>query len=226
MSTIQICEHPFESKEAYMLVRDLEADLAAFYPDWDELSHPNEKPNPRPATPLAEVKESQAQVGKVRDQLCCSESVDSPESNLAGLLFFVAFDAGLPVGCAALRLLSATSARPEYVPPPLPEGLSPTIAYGELKRMFVVRSHRGTGLSKRILAHVEKHALTALRLDCIVLEVGLRQKAAVQLYSSAGYLERSMYGEYQGMSVTEGGDSICCEKKLPSAPTAALQDFT
>lgn len=210
-----------------MLVRDLEADLAAFYPDWDELSHPNQKPNPRPATPPANSKELQTQNGLPNVQShTSSECVDGCDSIQAGLLFFIAFDAGVPVGCAALRLLSATSARPEYVPPPLPEGLSPSVAYGELKRMFVMPSHRGTGLSKRILAHVEEHARKVLRLDFIVLEVGLRQKAAVQLYSSAGYLERSMYGEYRGMSVTEGGDSICCEKKLSSSTTAAQQVFT
>lgn len=224
MSTIHICEHPFESHEAYMLVRGLEADLAAFYPDWDELSHPNQKPNPRPATPPADGKEQTAQVDQLNDQSCAgSNSVDGRESGPASLLFFVAFDADVPVGCAALRLLSAISTRPDYAPPPLPEGLSPSIAYGELKRMFVMTSHRGTGLSKRILAHVEEHARDVLRLDSIVLEVGLRQQAAVSLYQTACYLERPMYGEYQGMSVAEGGDSICCEKRLSPSPAAALE---
>ena len=209
-SGIRIVEHPFESPEAYALVRGLESDLAAFYPDWDQLSSPNHQPDPRPASPLGagEVLGSDKVFNDSR------QTNDASDPSKTGLFFFIAFDGSTPVGCAALRLLTISPAVPSFEPPSLPEGLAPYLTYCEIKRMYVVPSHRQRGLSKLMISHLEEFATQRLNMDRLVLEVGLRQKAAVRLYHFAGFAPRPMYGEYIGMEVQAGGDSICMEKVL------------
>lgn len=134
-SSIRIEEHPFRSPEAYALVRGLEADLAAFYPDWDQLSSPNHKPDPRPAS-----------VPNATDASIDARAPDqtSPNNDPSKTgIFFIAVDGSIPVDCAAQRLLTKTPAAPSFEPPLLPGGLSPQYTYCEIKRMYVVFSHRG-----------------------------------------------------------------------------------
>ena len=202
--TIVIRQHSFNSPEARDLISRLDADLAAFYPDWDQLSHPNHGENPQPGTspPTSTID---------RDDLPTSRG---NESQKTGFFFFVAFDKDLPIGCAALRLLSPLKTLPTFVPPPLPTGLALNMTYGEVKRMYIAPSYRGQGISKLVLAHVEQYARDELKLEMVLLETGLRQKAAVNLYRSTGYIERPTYGEYIGMDVEAGGDSMCMEKRL------------
>jgi GNAT superfamily N-acetyltransferase len=219
-SSIQIRLHPFNSPESYKLVKDLESDLAAFYPDWEQLSQPNYVGNPRPTTPevTTTLGTPKTPPGEAKEITPFSDLIPSKTSSTTsdepGLLFFVAFDNSLPVGCVALRHLTPHASQSEYIPHALPPQLSSDKTYVEVKRMFIAHSHRGQGLSKTLLAHAEKYAREELRVDIIVLEVGLRQKAAVALYRSLGYKERAMYGEYVGMEVEAGGDSICMEKSL------------
>ncbi|KPI44512.1 uncharacterized protein AB675_8832 [Cyphellophora attinorum] len=219
-SSIQIRLHPFNSPESYKLVKDLESDLAAFYPDWEQLSQPNYVGNPRPATPDASAisATSQRPATEEKEITPFSDLIPSKTSSTTsdepGLLFFITFDNSRPVGCVALRQLTPHASQPDYVPHTLPPQLSSDKTYVEVKRMFIAHSHRGRRLSKTLLAHAEKHAREELKADMVVLEVGLRQKAAVALYRSLGYKERAMYGEYVGMEVEAGGDSICMEKSL------------
>ncbi|MBO8195873.1 GNAT family N-acetyltransferase [Streptomyces oryzae] len=56
----------------------------------------------------------------------------------------------------------------------------------EIKRMFVVPQARGQGLARRILGLLEADAREAGRTR-MVLETGLKQPEAIQLYTSAGY---------------------------------------
>jgi GNAT superfamily N-acetyltransferase len=217
-SSVQIRLHPFNSPESYRLVKDLESDLAAFYPDWEQLSQPNYVGNPRPTTPDAGSDTSPRPATEAKEITPFSDLIPSKASSSTsdepGLLFFIAFDDNTPVGCVALRLLTPHASQPDYVPHDLPPQLSSDKTYVEVKRMFIAHSHRGQGLSKTLLAHAEKYAQEELKVDKVVLEVGLRQKAAVALYKSLGYKERAMYGEYVGMEVEAGGDSICMEKSL------------
>ena len=201
---VVIRQHSFNSPEARDLIRRLDADLAAFYPDWDQLSHPNHGQNPQPGTfpPASTIDRNDPTTSR------------SDESQQTGFFFFVAFDKDLPIGCAALRLLSPLNSLPTFVPPPLPTGLTPNVTYGEVKRMYIATPYRGRGISKQILAHVERYARDELKLEMVLLETGLRQKAAVNLYRSSGYTERPTYGEYIGMEVEAGGDSMCMEKRL------------
>lgn len=209
VNAVRISEYPFESPVAHSLIQNLETDLAAFYPDWDQFSHPNFKANPKPRSPQPTI-DGTSSTPESRGN--GQGDVEEQDPGKTGFLFFVAFDSDIPVGCVALRLLSPSPALPGLAFPARPEGLSPNLAYAEVKRMYVAPSHRGLGLAKHIIAHLEKYAFHHLKIDRLVLEVGLRQKAAVRLYRSTGFSERAMYGEYIGMEVAAGGDSICMEK--------------
>jgi GNAT superfamily N-acetyltransferase len=102
--------------------------------------------------------------------------------------FLVAAVGDSYVGCGAVRLLDATSA--------------------ELKRMYVDSSMRGHGVGRALLSALEKEArkLGAAR---VVLETGVRQKAALVLYERAGYERIDAYGEYALSPL-----SICLAKAL------------
>ena len=92
-------------------------------------------------------------------------------------------DDGMALGCGALRTLG--------------DGVA------ELKRMYVVPSARGRGVSKAVLAALESAARergwTTLRL-----ETGPRQPEAIGLYSRAGYRPIGPFGAYVGAPEAEG----------------------
>jgi GNAT superfamily N-acetyltransferase len=102
--------------------------------------------------------------------------------------FLVALCGNKPAGCGALRALE--------------QGV------GELKRMYVCPDQRGRGIGRRMLAALEAEA-RALGLKRIVLETGLRQDAALGLYTTSGYVAISAYGEY-----VESPLSVCMAKDL------------
>ena len=100
---------------------------------------------------------------------------------------------GQAVGCGALR--------------PLGDGVA------EVKRMYVVPTARGRGLSKALLACLEGAAQdrgwTTLRL-----ETGPRQPEAIALYEGAGYEPIVPFGAYAG---ADDGDSLFYERVLDPA---------
>lgn len=224
--TVTVRRHPFDSLEARYLISLLEADLAAFYPDWDELAHPGmlHENNPRPPS---EVKSRQRQEDDAHRDAVLLQTGSSQgnegddESESSGLFFFVAFvteafiASSLPtrratekaIGCGALRLLPSAGKL-------LPPELDPAFKYAEVKRMYIHPDYRGLGISKVILAEMERYARNVLKLDIVVLETGLRQKTAVGLYTGVGYIQRGMFGEYVGSDPASGGDFICMEKML------------
>jgi len=104
--------------------------------------------------------------------------------------FLVAWLDGAPAGCGAVRLIS------------------PGVA--ELKRMYVVPTHRGRGLSRMILDTLEDRAAT-LGATRVVLETGTKARAALGLYESAGYARIPCFGAYAASPT-----SVCFEKKLRS----------
>jgi GNAT superfamily N-acetyltransferase len=67
----------------------------------------------------------------------------------------------------------------------------------EVKRMYVVPAHRGRGHSRTVLARLERLAAD-LGAERVVLETGLRQPEAVQLYESSGYERIEGFGHYAG----------------------------
>ncbi len=66
----------------------------------------------------------------------------------------------------------------------------------EIKRMYVRPAHRGRGLSRRVLAELERSAAAA-GVERLVLETGLAQPEAIALYRSSGYTDVEPFGFYQ-----------------------------
>jgi GNAT superfamily N-acetyltransferase len=93
---------------------------------------------------------------------------------------------------------------------PVATGAFRSHALGELeiKRMYVVPTARGKGLSRLMLAALEDRA-RALGVTRIVLETGDRQPEAVSLYESSGYERIAGFGHYADSPL-----SISFEKKL------------
>src|SRR5690242_4883512 len=73
-------------------------------------------------------------------------------------IFVVVRDGGRAVACGGIARFDATR--------------------GEVKRMYVVPEARGSGLGRRVLDELERHA-RALGYDALVLETGDRQAAAL-----------------------------------------------
>lgn len=221
LGNIVVRLHPFDSSEARYLIPLLEADLASMYPDWDDLVHPgmHHENNPRPPPALTEPKPEKGLSNAAQGDYSKSEPsklsvlTEQTENSRPTIIFFVAFQAGedkqdsppngRAVGCAALRLFSS-----------LPSELDSNTKCAEIKRMFVVQTHRGQGISRLLIQELEAYARDILQLDSVVLEVGLRQVAAVSLYRTSGYVDRPLFGEYVGSGIQDGGESICLEKQL------------
>ena len=110
--------------------------------------------------------------------------------------FFVGYLDGVPVATGAWRR-------------------SPVSALGsdrtaEVKRMYVAPRARGTGLARRMLAHLEQSAAEH-GAEVVVLETGLRQPEAIALYESSGYTPIPGFGHYK-----ESPTSRCYARRLPS----------
>jgi putative acetyltransferase len=105
-----------------------------------------------------------------------------------GSIFLIAWLDGQPVGSGALR--------------PMEPGVA------EVKRMYVEPAARGRGISRRMLAELER-AAAGMGYTTVRLETGLRQTVAVRLYDSAGYRRIANYGCY-----SENPQSVCFEKAL------------
>jgi putative acetyltransferase len=69
-------------------------------------------------------------------------------------------------------------------------------AFGELKRMFVSASHRGTGAAQAILGLLEEKARAA-GCPVLMLETGPYQPAAIAFYRRNGFETRGPFGGYR-----------------------------
>lgn len=78
----------------------------------------------------------------------------------------------------------------------------------EVKRMFVLPSHRNKGYASAILRALEQWT-KELDFHTCVLETGKNQPEAIQLYQKNGYHIIPNYGQYIGVE-----NSICFEKEL------------
>jgi GNAT superfamily N-acetyltransferase len=85
----------------------------------------------------------------------------------------------------------------------------------ELKRMYVVPAARGRGLSRVLLAELERRAVAAGQRR-LVLETGIHQPEAIGLYTSSGYTEISPFGRYRRSPLCR-----CFGKLLPVAAQPA-----
>jgi len=92
--------------------------------------------------------------------------------------FLIAYVDGVPAGCGGWRTA-------------VEDGDA-----AEIKRMYVVDSARGRGLSRQVLAHLETTAREA-GLRRMVLETGVRQPEAISLYTTSGYERIANFGVYR-----------------------------
>lgn len=100
---------------------------------------------------------------------------------------FLAYGDGKPIGHIALRLLDGKL---------------------EIKRMYVLPSHRGSGVANDLLAAVESSARER-GVRRLVLHTGDQQHAAIGFYVRHGYLPIPVYPPYQSVAY-----SLCFEKVL------------
>ncbi|TCP27925.1 acetyltransferase (GNAT) family protein [Tenacibaculum skagerrakense] len=100
----------------------------------------------------------------------------------------VAYIDDIPVACGAIKQFDTTTM--------------------EVKRMFTSEKSRGKGLASKVLKELEKWAIE-LSFERCILETGIRQVEAVQLYKKNSYILIENYGQYAGIE-----ESLCFEKKL------------
>lgn len=80
----------------------------------------------------------------------------------------------------------------------------------EVKRMYVAPAARGRRVARQMLAHLEVDAAQH-GAEAIVLECGLRQPEAMELYESSGYTSIPSFGYYQFSRL-----SRCYGRRLPT----------
>jgi putative acetyltransferase len=114
-------------------------------------------------------------------------------------LFLVAFDDDevTPIACGGLRQID------EH--------------HGEVKRMFVVRDRRGSGVATLVLRSLERTARDELGWDRLVLETGDRQPDAIRFYEREGYTRIPNFGYYAASDY-----SLCYELVLLPRTGGAL----
>jgi putative acetyltransferase len=81
----------------------------------------------------------------------------------------------------------------------------------EVKRMFVEKTSRGKGISKRILEALEQWAIEK-NYRFAILETSINFKVATGLYISSGYEIIPNYPPYIGLA-----ESVCMRKQLDGA---------
>ncbi|MEO6281613.1 GNAT family N-acetyltransferase [Roseateles sp.] len=69
------------------------------------------------------------------------------------------------------------------------------LAYGEIKRVFVLDSARGRGAAKQLMSRLEAE-LMARGVHLARLETGIHQPEALGLYRRLGYVECRSFGGY------------------------------
>ncbi|HET9109741.1 MAG TPA: GNAT family N-acetyltransferase [Ktedonobacterales bacterium] len=89
--------------------------------------------------------------------------------------FFVLRADGAPAGCGGVKLVGAD--------------------YGELKRMYVRPTYRGSGFAKLLLNHLADHT-RAHGVAVLRLETGIHQHEAIGLYERMGFHRISPFGSY------------------------------
>lgn len=82
----------------------------------------------------------------------------------------------------------------------------------EIKRMFVKPEMRGKGIAKRILQELESWGIQ-MGFSKSILETGIGQPEAINLYEKSGYKKIPNYDQYANMP-----DSVCMGKNIHLLP--------
>ena len=88
---------------------------------------------------------------------------------------------------------------------------------GEMKRGYIDARHRGQQLGDKLLDALENAALLR-ECHTLRLETGIKQQAAVRLYTRCGYQQRGAFAPY-----AEDPLSIFMEKRLTADRRLAVQ---
>jgi putative acetyltransferase len=112
----------------------------------------------------------------------------SNPSNPPGGTYVIAYELERPVACGALRPIDSTTV--------------------EVRRMYVLKSVRRSGLARKILVVLEASA-ARIGYKVMRLETGSRQHPAMALYESFGFERIAPFGEY-----VNDPTSICYEKAV------------
>lgn len=78
----------------------------------------------------------------------------------------------------------------------------------EIKRMYVLPTHRNRGIAAAVLQQLEQWAKEE-GYSAAVLETGKKQPEAIRLYEKCGYSRIPNYGQYAGVE-----NSVCMKKEL------------
>ncbi len=100
----------------------------------------------------------------------------------------IAYDEGIPVGCGCFKKVDGSTI--------------------ELKRIFVQRESRGKGFASIILTELEKWAKKE-KFCYSILETGIKQYEAINLYKKRGYEIIENFGQYK-----DNMNSVCMKKIL------------
>jgi putative acetyltransferase len=103
-----------------------------------------------------------------------------------GGTYVIAYELERPVACGALRPIDSATV--------------------EVRRMYVLKSARRSGLARKILVILEASA-ARMGYKVMCLETGSRQHPAMALYESFGFKRIAPFGEY-----VNDPTSICYEK--------------
>ncbi|MGY5796195.1 GNAT family N-acetyltransferase [Rheinheimera faecalis] len=107
-----------------------------------------------------------------------SNHMESPSAlALPNVLFLGAYLDGELAGCGAVKLMHDDG------------------SYGEIKRVYVLDTYRGRGLSKQLMQALEAH-LIEQQIQMARLETGISQPEALGLYEKLGYQYRAPFGSY------------------------------
>lgn len=107
-------------------------------------------------------------------------------------VYLVVYAQGRAVGMGAHRPLDATTT--------------------EIRRMYVLQSHRRFGVARILLAALERHA-AAQGFTHLRLETGYRQQPAMRLYTAFGFVRIAPFGAY-----ADDPSSVCFEKAIGAPP--------
>lgn len=181
---LELRHERFDGPAGARLVRDLTDDLTLRYVDADA-----DEP---PECALAPEERAARRANVAEGEAVYAAEVGPDDVAAPSGAFLVAYVDGEPVGCGAVKRHDDATA--------------------EVKRVWVVPEARGRGVARALMARLEEVA-QALGYRGVVLETGLRQPEAVELYESLGYRRREPYGTYRDSPLT-----VCFERDLPATP--------
>jgi putative acetyltransferase len=131
----------------------------------------------------------EAQRAEIAERYGSDDSEPGPAPTADDItVFLVAYDGDEPIGWGGLRAIDQT--------------------HGEIKRMFVTPTRRGSGVSTAILRALEDQGRSR-GWSRLVLETGDQQPDAIRFYEREGYTRIPNYGHYAHSAI-----SLCYEHAL------------